>query len=73
MLDWMNFHSHGCQIQHKLNTGNENKFGPYPVDGVDHTTDIIYQFHACYHHTHSCWHIKYIKDKKMALLKGHQI
>ena len=66
VFDWMNFlnHSHGCQIQHKLNTGKEKKFGPYPVDGFDQTTNTIYQFHGCYYHAHSCWLIKSIKDKK---------
>ena len=65
MFDWMNFlnHSHGCQIQHKLNTGKEKKFGPYPVDGFDQTTNTIYQFHGCHHHAHSCWLTKSIKDK----------
>ena len=66
MFHWMNYlnHTHGCQIQHKLNTGKEKKIGPYPVDGYDETSDTVYQFQGCYFHGHSCWLTKAIKDQK---------
>jgi hypothetical protein len=34
------------------------------VDGFDQTTNTIYQFHGSYHHAHSCWLTKSIKEKK---------
>lgn len=36
-------HTQGLRIQHKLNTGKEKKFGPYPVDGYDHSTNTVFQ------------------------------
>ena len=41
MYDWLEYiaRSQGLRIQHKLNTGKEKKFGPYPVDGYDQSSN----------------------------------
>jgi G:T-mismatch repair DNA endonuclease (very short patch repair protein) len=66
MYDWMDYlnHSQGLHIRHKLNTGEEKKIGPYPVDGYDTNTNTVYQFHGCYWHGHECWMTKNVKDQK---------
>ena len=41
----------GVNIIHKLNNnGNEIKYGPYSVDGVDFQNDVIYEFDGCFWH-----------------------
>jgi G:T-mismatch repair DNA endonuclease (very short patch repair protein) len=66
MYDWMEYlnHTQGLHIRHKLNTGKEKKIGPYPVDGYDANTNIVYQFHWCYWHGHDCWMTQKVTNQK---------
>jgi hypothetical protein len=64
--DWMDFVNQNQQldIRHKLNEGKEKRVGPYPVDGYDVASHVIFQFHGCYFHGHDCWMTRDIKDEK---------
>lgn len=56
MYQWMNYliKYEGKDINHARNDGGEKRVGPYPVDGYDGNTNMIYQFQGCYFHGHEC-------------------
>ena len=59
-LEWLQWLQHTLQhpLQHKFNSSTEKRIGKYPVDGFDPETQIIYQFHGCYWHGHTCMSYK---------------
>lgn len=51
-FDYIN-HSQNLQIKHKLNSGSTNRIANYYPDGIDLTTNTIYNFNWYLFHAHS--------------------
>ena len=67
-MDWL-IHTHGLNIQHKLNSGREVKIAQYPIDGYVPPSSpggkaTVFQFHGCYGHGYLYSVTKGIRDEK---------